>query len=91
MQGRECSKGMSKSETGLQSLGQGSQERVWNWEGRAGLGTWSSKNRIKVLWIEGICGRGVWEQVWLMEKCGSEFRCSVTWSVCFGTLEKTVV
>ena len=30
MQGCECSEGMSKSETGLRSLGQGSQKRVWN-------------------------------------------------------------
>ena len=58
MQGREHSKGMSKSETGLQSLGQGSREGVWNGEGWAGSGTRSSKNRIKVLWIEGIRGRG---------------------------------
>ena len=35
MQGRERSKGMSKSKMGLQSLGQGSQERVWNGEGQA--------------------------------------------------------
>ena len=40
--------GMSKSETGLQSLGQGSREGVWNGEGQAGLGTRSSENRIKV-------------------------------------------
>ena len=39
MQGRECSKGMSKSEMGLQSLGQGSQEGVWNGEGQAGSKT----------------------------------------------------
>ena len=48
MQGHECSKGMSKSEMGLQSLGQGSQERVWNGEGQGGLGIRSSKNRVKV-------------------------------------------
>ena len=48
MQGCEHSEGMSKSEMGLQSLGQGSWEGVWNREGRAGSGTWSSKNRIKV-------------------------------------------
>ena len=48
MQGRKCSKGMSKSETGLQSLGQGSRERVWSGECQAGSGTQSSKNRIKV-------------------------------------------
>ena len=48
MQGHERSKGMSKSEIGLQSLSQGSWERVWNGEGQAGLGIQSSKNRIKV-------------------------------------------
>ena len=39
---------MSKSETGLRSLGQGSRERVWNGEGRAGSSTWSSENRTRV-------------------------------------------
>ena len=48
MQGREHSKGMSKSEMGLQSLGQGSRIRVWNGEGRAGSGMRSSKNGTKV-------------------------------------------
>ena len=48
MQGRERSKGMSKSEMGLQSLGQGSWERVWNRQGWAGSSTRSSKNRTKV-------------------------------------------
>ena len=48
MQSHERSEGMSKSETGLQSLSQGSQKRVWDGEGRAGLSTWSSKNRTKV-------------------------------------------
>ena len=36
MQGRKCSKGMSKSEMGLRSLSQGSQEGVWNGEGQGG-------------------------------------------------------
>ena len=40
--------GMSKSETGLQSLSQGSQIRVWNGEGWAGSSMQSSKNRTKV-------------------------------------------
>ena len=40
--------GMSKSEMGLQSLGQGSRIRVWNGEGRAGSSTQSSENRTKV-------------------------------------------
>ena len=48
MQGRKRSEGMSKSETGLQSLGQGSRKRVWDGQGRAGLSTWSSENRTKV-------------------------------------------
>ena len=48
MQGREHGKGMSKSKTGLQSLGQGSWIRAWNGEGRAGLSTQSSKNGTKV-------------------------------------------
>ena len=48
MQGRECSKGMTKSKTGLQSLSQGSWIRVWNGEGRAGSSTQSSENRTKV-------------------------------------------
>ena len=39
---------MSKSETGLRSLGQGSQIRAWNGEGQAGLSMWSSKNGTKV-------------------------------------------
>ena len=33
---------------GLQSLGQGSREGVWNGEGQGGLGIQSSENRIKV-------------------------------------------
>ena len=48
MQGHKRGKGMSKSETGLQSLGQGSQIRVWNREGQAGSSTRSFKNRTKV-------------------------------------------
>ena len=48
MQGRECGEGMSKSETGLRSLSQGSWIRVWNREGRAGLSMWSSENGTKV-------------------------------------------
>ena len=48
MQGHKRSKGMSKSETGLLSLSQDSQERVWNGEGWGGLGMQSSENRTKV-------------------------------------------
>ena len=48
MQGHKRSKGMSKPETGLQSLSQGSWKRVWSGEGWAGSSTWSSKNRTKV-------------------------------------------
>ena len=47
MQGCEHSKGMSKYEMGLQSLGQGSQERVWNGEGQGGLDIWSSKTELR--------------------------------------------
>ena len=36
MQGHEHSEGKSKPKTGLQSLGQGSQIRAWNRQGRAG-------------------------------------------------------
>ena len=48
MQGRERGEGMSKSEMGLQSLGQGSWIRVWNGEGQAGSSMQSSENRTKV-------------------------------------------
>ena len=48
MQGREHSEAMSKSKTGLWSLGQGSWERVWNGKGRAGSSTRSFENRTKV-------------------------------------------
>ena len=46
--GRERRKGMSKSEMGLRSLSLGSWERAWDRQGQAGLGTWSSENRIEV-------------------------------------------
>ena len=48
MQGCKRGEGMSKSEMGLQSLGQGSWIRVWNGEGRAGSSMQSSENRTKV-------------------------------------------
>ena len=80
MQGCECSKGMGKSETGLQSLGQGSWERVWNGEGQAGSGMWSSKNRTKVCGWMGYTVGDLRTSL-VMEKCGSEFRCGVTQSV----------
>ena len=48
MQGCERGKGMSKSETGLQSLSQGSQIRVWKGEVRAGSSMQSPKNGTKV-------------------------------------------
>ena len=80
MQGRECSKGMGKSEMGLQSLGQGSRERVWNGEGWAGSGTWSSENRTKLCGWMGYAVGGlgtssdhgeVWMgvPVWCYTKC----------------------
>ena len=55
MQGRGRSEGMSKSETGLQSLGQGSQIRVWNGAGWAGSSMRSSENRTKA------CGWMGWD------------------------------
>ena len=66
MQGRERSEGMSKSETGLQSLSLGSWIRARNREGRAGLSMQISKNETKVCgWmgytVEGLrtsSGRG---------------------------------
>ena len=48
MQGHERSKGMSKSEMGLQSLGQGRWERAWDGEGRAGLGIPKMELRFEV-------------------------------------------
>ena len=51
MQGREHGKGKSMPEMGLQSLGQGSQIRAWNGEGRAGLRCGVPKIGTKV------CGR----------------------------------
>ena len=57
MQGCEYGEQMSKSETGLRNLGQGSRIRVWNGEGRAGLSTWSSENRTKVCgWMGYVVG-----------------------------------
>ena len=42
---------------GLQSLGQGSQIRVWDGEGWAGLSAQSSKNRTKVCgWMGYVVG-----------------------------------
>ena len=48
MQGREHGKGKSKPETGLQSLGQGSQIRARNGEGRAGSKCGVPKTETKV-------------------------------------------
>ena len=48
MQGREHGEGMSKSETGLQSLSQGSWIRARNGEGQAGSRMQSSENGTKV-------------------------------------------
>ena len=57
MQGCKRSGGMSKSETGLQSLSQGSWIRVWNREGQAGSSMRSSKNRTKVCgWMGYVVG-----------------------------------
>ena len=80
MQGREHSKGMSKSEMGLQSLSQGSRERVWNREGQAGSGPRSSENRTKVCGWMGYTVGDLRSSL-IMEKCGLEFRCGVIQSV----------
>ena len=48
MQGCKHGKGMSKSEMGLQSLGQGSRIRAQNGEGQAGSSMRSSENGTKV-------------------------------------------
>ena len=48
MQGRECGEGMSKSETGLQSLSQGSWIRARNGEGWVGLRCGVPKMETKV-------------------------------------------
>ena len=78
MQGRERSEGMSKFETGLQSLGQGSWIRAWNGEGRGGSGMWSSENGTKVCGWMGYAVEGFRVVVGTR---GSEFRCGVTRSV----------
>ena len=80
MQGREHSRGMSKSKTGLQSLGQGSWKRYGS--GRVGQGRVCGVLKTELRFVDG--GNTWWEileQVRVVEKCGSEFRCSVTWSV----------
>ena len=57
MQGCEYSGGIGKSETGLQSLSQSSQKRVWDRESRAGLSIQSSENRTKVCgWMGYVVG-----------------------------------
>ena len=70
MQGRKPSEGMSKSEMGLQNLGQGSQIRAQNGEGRAGSGMWSSENGTKVCggmgyMVEGFRTSSGREDVWI--------------------------
>ena len=85
MQGRERSEGMSKSETGLRSLGQGSQIRVWSGVGQAGLSMQSSKNRTKVCgWMGYVAGDlrtslghgDVWigVPVWYYTECNSCYK-----------------
>ena len=56
MQGHERSEGMSKSETGLQSLGQDSWIRAWNGEGRAGSRCGVPKTETKVCGGTGYAG-----------------------------------
>ena len=48
MQGREPGEGMSKSETGLRTLSQGSWIRAWNREGWAGSRCGVPKTETKV-------------------------------------------
>ena len=61
MQGRECGKGMSKPQAGLQSLGQGSRKRVWDGVGRGGSSMQSSENRTKVCgWMGYVVGVKCW-------------------------------
>ena len=50
-QGRERGEGKSKPETGLQSLGQGSQIRAWN--GRVGQGRDAEFRKQKLRFVEG--------------------------------------
>ena len=63
MQGRERGEGMSKSEMGLETLGQGSRIRARNREGWAGSSMRSSENGTKV------CGYGV-EGLRMSSGCG---------------------
>ena len=51
MQCRECGEGKSKSETGLQSLGQGSWIRARNGEGQAG--SYAEFRKWKLRFVEG--------------------------------------
>ena len=80
MQGCERGEGMSKSETGLQSLGQGSHIRARNREGRAGLRCGVPKMELRF-----VDGWDMWwkilERVWVVGTCGLEFQCGVTRSV----------
>ena len=90
MQGRK--EGMSKSETRLQSLGQGSQKRVWDGEGWAGSSTRSSENRTKVCgWMGYVVGDlrtslgpgEVWigVLVWCYMECNSQQACDIVGKV----------
>ena len=54
MQGREHSEEKSKSETGLQSLGQGSQIRARNGKGQAALRYRVLKMETKVYGVENL-------------------------------------
>ena len=71
-------------ETGLRSLGQGSQIRAWNGEGRAGSRHGVPKTETKV--VEGQDTRWkVLEGAWVVGMRGSEFQCYTecnTRSVC---------
>ena len=81
MQGHERGEGMSKSETGLQSLGQAG---LGYGTGRVGQGRVCGVPKTELRFVDGWDRRWkVLEQVWVMGMRGLEFRCSVTWSVTY--------
>ena len=92
MQGCERGEGKSKPKTGLWSLGQGSQIRARNREGRAGSRCGVPKTETKV------CGRAGYvvedlEWAWVVGTRGSEFQCytecnnQVEIALCGGVVE----
>ena len=65
--------------------------RVLNREGQAGPSMQSSKNRTKVCGWMGYMVGDLRTQVRVMEKCGSEFQCGVTWSVTTGESQRDLM